>query len=448
MRKKQKEQVENFIGLLKQAHGQLKKIMEKQDFSAALELLEECQNGAIAMGNLIENTEGEGCRTISMLEDYCEEVYQVYEAIESGRYENAGKAYKALRKSLVQIENSVHSDIKVKRVAVFLPYKASMWDSLESVWKAADTDAECDAYVIPVPYYDKNPDGSFKEAHYEGGEYPAYVPVTRYDAFDFEGIHPDMIFIHNPYDEYNYVTSVHPFFYAANLKKFTDNLIYIPYFVLNEVEPGSKRAAEAMENFCMVPGVFHADKVIVQSKAMRQVYIDILAKAAGENSRKLWEKIILGLGSPKFDKVTKGEKEESGLPEEWADILRKPDGKRKKIILYNTSVTALLKYEDRMLKKMESVFQLFRENQSDAVLWWRPHPLIKATIESMRPQLYSEYEKTVRNYLKEGWGIYDDTADLNRAIRLSDAYYGDASSLVQLYQKTGRPIMIQNVNYL
>ena len=66
MRKKQKEQVENFIGLLKQAHGQLKKIMEKQDFSEALELLEECQNGAIAMGNLIENTEGEGCRTISM----------------------------------------------------------------------------------------------------------------------------------------------------------------------------------------------------------------------------------------------------------------------------------------------------------------------------------------------------------------------------------------------
>ena len=47
--------------------------------------------------------------------------------------------------------------IKVWMEAIFLPYKASMWDSLESVWKAADADPECDAYVIPIPYYDKNP---------------------------------------------------------------------------------------------------------------------------------------------------------------------------------------------------------------------------------------------------------------------------------------------------
>ena len=27
---------------------------------------------------------------------------------------------------------------------------------LESVWQAADSDPYCDAYVIPIPYYDKN----------------------------------------------------------------------------------------------------------------------------------------------------------------------------------------------------------------------------------------------------------------------------------------------------
>jgi hypothetical protein len=48
-------------------------------------------------------------------------------------------------------------------------------------------------------------------------------------------------------------------------------------------------------------------------------------------------------------------------------------------------------------------------------------------------------------YLAEGWGIYDDTADLDRAIAISDAYYGDGSSVVQLYQQTGKPVMIQNV---
>lgn len=42
-------------------------------------------------------------------------------------------------------------------------------------------------------------------------------------------------------------------------------------------------------------------------------------------------------------------------------------------------------------------------------------------------------------------GIYDDTADLDRAIVLSDGYYGDSSSIVQLCQNVGMPIMIQNV---
>ena len=35
--------------------------------------------------------------------------------------------------------------------------------------------------------------------------------------------------------------------------------------------------------------------------------------------------------------------------------------------------------------------------------------------------------------------------ELDRAIALSDAYYGDPSSVVHLYKQTGKPIMIQNV---
>ena len=63
----------------------------------------------------------------------------------------------------------------------------------------------------------------------------------------------------------------------------------------------------------------------------------------------------------------------------------------------------------------------------------------------MRPQLRIEYDRIVRKYQEEGWGIYDDSADLDRAIEISDAYYGDSSSVVQLYQQTGKPVMMQNV---
>lgn len=454
MRKKQKEQVENFIKLLRQAHGEIQRKIGRGELTTVSELLEECQQGAIALGNLIESTEGEGAPTIPVLEEYCEQVYQVYGKITDGQSGNRDKLRKvrelcgALQESLALIEKSVCNDIRVRKTVVFLPYKASMWDSLESVWKAADEDPECDAYVIPIPYYDKNPDGSFREEHYEGNDYPDDVPVVRYDAFDFEEIRPDMIFIHNPYDECNFVTSVHPFFYSVNLKKFTDMLVYIPYFILDEVDPENKEAIEGIEHFCLVPGVFHADKVIVQSENMRRIYIEVLTKEAGENSRNLWEEKILGLGSPKFDKIDGGSKEKTEMPEEWRKLIHKPDGSRKKIILYNTSVAAMLKHSEKMLEKMGDVFQIFEENREEVTLWWRPHPLIKATIESMRPQLWRAYGKIVEKYRQEGWGIYDDSPDLSRALKLSDAYYGDASSLVQLCQSMGKPVMLQNVKYL
>lgn len=74
--------------------------------------------------------------------------------------------------------------------------------------------------------------------------------------------------------------------------------------------------------------------------------------------------------------------------------------------------------------------------------------MIQATIESMNPQLWTDYQKLVEEYKAEGWGIYDDSAELDRAIALCDGYYGDYSSLVQLCQKAGKPTMIQNVEVL
>ncbi len=448
MTRAQKKQAEDFLKLLGRAHDGIKRMIETGDDGAALDLLSQCQECAIQMGEIIEAVEGEDFVTIPLIEEYCELAYQVYEKISRNGQVSGNRVNKALRKSLVRMENSVKNDIPERMEVVFLPYKASMWDSLESVWKAADEDPNCDAYVVPIPYYDKNPDGSFREMHYEGGEYPAYVPVTSYQEYDFSMRKPDMIFIHNPYDDCNYVTSVAPEFYSENLKKYTEKLVYIPYFVLGEIDPGNKEAVEGMAHFCTVPGVIHSDVVIVQSENMRKAYIDVLTETAGEKTRPYWEKKILGLGSPKMDKVLESDQEAFELPEEWRRILEKPDGSRKKVILYNTSVTALLKQGDQMLQKMKSVFETFKESVEEVALLWRPHPLIKATIESMRPQLWMDYEKLEEQYREEGWGIYDDSAELNRAIALCDAYYGDGSSLVQLCQKAGKPVMIQNVEIL
>ena len=115
----------------------------------------------------------------------------------------------------------------------------------------------------------------------------------------------------------------------------------------------------------------------------------------------------------------------------------------KRVYFYNTSLNGMLADTDSFLKKMKYVFECF-EGREDVCLLWRPHPLIQATIESMRPQLWLDYQKIVEQFQSEGWGIYDDSVELDRAIALCDAYYGDGSSLVQLCQKAGKPVMIQD----
>lgn len=160
----------------------------------------------------IDEIEGEGTSAVKELEYYCELAYQIYEKILQGEDVNPRKLYKLLNKSYTNISNKIKYDIVEKKEIVFLPYMASMWDSLESVWKRASEDPKVEAIVIPIPYYDKNSDGTLGNVHYEGSQFPDYVPIIHFDDYNFKANHPDEIYIHNPYDDMNTVTSVHPFF--------------------------------------------------------------------------------------------------------------------------------------------------------------------------------------------------------------------------------------------
>ena len=165
----------------------------------------------------------------------------------------------------------------------------------------------------------------------------------------------------------------------------------------------------------------------------------------GHFDRKKLEDKILALGSPKFDRVRSMSRDKIKVPDDWLRLIEKSDGTWKKIVLYNTSVNAFFKYNEKMLTKIQSVMDKFKEARDKVVLLWRPHPLVAGALQSLRPELLAEYERLVERYRKEGYGIYDDSADVDRAIVLSDAYYGDYSSLVQLYQETGKPVMIEDV---
>lgn len=443
-----KKEVLKMISTLIQANDTSIKIM-KEEPEAVIEMLIQCQEAAFLLGSFIETLDEQYIHLVKVLEDYCENIYQMSEVLSN---EDICKSlYKKIKIQLLELNHEIQTSMPDdKKEVVFLPYKASMWDSLESIWKKMSQDENVEVYVIPIPYFDKNSDGSFRKEYYEGDLYPKYVPITKYEEYDFEQRKPDLIFIHNPYDECNMVTSVHPFFYAKNLRSFTEQLIYIPYFILEEINPKDKESINKIRDFCITPGVLYADKVIVQSEDMRQIYINVLTEISGDTKeiREYWEKKIDGSGSPKVDKVLNTKKEELEIPNSWLSLIQKSNGDWKRIIFYNTSVGALLDSNEKMLRKIEDVFRIFERNKEEVTLLWRPHPLMESTLTSMRPQLWEQYKKLREQYIKEGWGIYDDTPDLDRAIVLSDMYYGDSSSITTLCKKCNKKVMIQDYLHL
>lgn len=298
--------VRDFLPLFHEAHEEIRSSLERGDVQAALGILGECQNVAVELGTMIEGEKGEGHSTVRVLEQYCEAVFQLYERLgEEGADGTIGKEgnLSVLASLTSRLSDSIEHDLKEKREVVFLPYKVSLWGAMESVWRAAVEDGDTTSVtVIPIPYYYKDAYGRVKseEPHYETA-YPDDVPVVSYEDYNFEVHHPDIIVIQCPYDEYNYGLSVHPFFYAKNLKKYTDKLAYIPPLVMDEIGPGAERARKTLKSFCNMPGVVHADMVIVQSEQMKEVYVELLTEFAGEDTRGIWEEKILGLGSPAYD---------------------------------------------------------------------------------------------------------------------------------------------------
>lgn len=420
----------SMAGLQEEMYRAIEESVEKRNSDDQGEelsgVLADAQEGAISMGNMVEALCGEGTDTVRELEDYCETLYQMSQA--SGLIDGQKKLLSQMQEHLRKIRHFLEKDVPDKREVVFLPYKVSMWDSLESVWMAAKEDKDADVYVIPIPYYDRNPDGTFREEHYEGELFPDYVEITHYDDYNFELRRPEMVFIHNPYDDGNYVTSVHPFFYSKNLKNFTEKLVYIPYYVWD--------GEGVAEHVMMVKALLYVDYIIVQNEREKEEYIRQFETIfpGFDLARKL-----LPLGSPKTDKVRSLNRESVEVPEEW-----KEKAKGKKVIFYNTSVNSLLQGNELYLKKVKEVIRFFAERE-DAVLLWRPHPLIEATLLSTRSELYEMYMEIKNQFIREDIGIFDNTSDMYPAIGLSDAYYGDWSSVVWLYKETGKPVLIQNV---
>ncbi|WP_188399499.1 hypothetical protein [Sporomusa sp. GT1] len=332
-------------------------------------------------------------------------------------------------KLLQMAATELQQEGKAKKEILFLPYKASMWDSLESIWLAAREDEEhCDVYVVPIPYCDRNPDGTAAKWHYEANLLPDYVPVTDYREYDVAERRPDAIYIHNPFDGCNLVTSVDSRYYSQELKKHTDMLVYVPYFILGKEWP---------ESHVQLPCYQYMDKMVVPQENMqiRMTQGQLLDACLHDY---IPAKKLVPLGSPKADRVFFCEKNKK-IPNAWEKVIR-----GKKVILYNTSLSSVLRFGEQALQKMKLIFASFARHKEIELLW-RPHPLMTATLKSMRPELYAKYKALEKEFVTKRLGVLDETPDINMAVAIADAYLGEStSSVVHLFGIAGKPVFFTN----
>ena len=81
MRKAQKQEVLEFIDSLHQAHTEVKDALQQHKYDVAQNMLGECQEFAVSLGETIEEIEGEGHISVSHVEEYCETLFWAFQEI-------------------------------------------------------------------------------------------------------------------------------------------------------------------------------------------------------------------------------------------------------------------------------------------------------------------------------------------------------------------------------
>ena len=333
--------------------------------------------------------------------------------------------------------------VQIQREVLILPYRASSWKNIEAVWRQERADKTCHVTVILPPYYEKNAFGKMGEMHDESGLLPDYVEVTPYDAYDFEHMLPDVIYTQNPYDECNYTTSVHPFFYARNLRKYTDKLVYIPWFTMRDVNVDNGKVNQTMKYFCTVPGVVLADEVWLPSKSAKEAYVRKLTAFAGEDTKRVWEDKIhvheVPVCSSDYSNIFEK------LPITWKQIIQPGNTIRKQIILYDISSASFVQGRECALQKLKETLEFFEGKRDTVALIWRRNMVTEDVLSALEPEIYKQYQEMVAEYKKAAWGIFDENLSYRQEVELADAYYGDAGYVSRYMETLEKPVLLQKI---
>ena len=360
--------------------------------------------------------------------------------VDINKYTDDYRNYNQFKNKIEEIRiDKEKKDYKDKKMVVFMPFKAKYWNMMAGLWKEYERSGEYTLIAIPAPYYYKNIDGTVEKFN-DDKQYPEYVKIVSPENFDFDNEYVEKIIIQNPYDSYNATTTVHPQFYAKKLAMCTKELIYIPYFETEEINPSDMRAYVSMDSYVTMPGVVYSDKVIVQSEGIKALYVKKLSEYFGEETRDIWNTKIIGNGKH-YIEMENSDSKYDDIPEKWKGYIKKSDGSYKKVILYFICTNDVLENGHRVFDKIKRSMDTFLEYEDSVVPLMMFESNIDEILQMDNPELLEDYNEIKMNFTQY---IVNEN-ELDKAMNLFDAFYGDAGSEAQLCRNSGKPVMIQNV---
>lgn len=375
------------------------------------------QEVAISIGTLAEEIRPRAVgklKCVKLLEEFCEFLYNC--CLTNSLDDNLETS----RSIVLNIIASLKTEILEYKNVVFICFKPDAWKYYDEAYKNALHQPYTDVYVVPVPYYYKAYDGRLIGENFIKEGYPEDIILCDYASLNLEEIHPDVIYIQNPYDEWNPVMTLPQDYYTINLKNNCEKLVYIPWFRTNDFDESDERQFHNMDKYVLMPGVVYADEIWLWSEMIRKTYIKKLCGWLGDSSREIFENKIL----------VKNENNQAVIFEE---------GKRcSKRLLYHIELCSFTQF-DAIMDKIDKYIDIMIKADID-IVWYQDKEFEKC-LKKLMPEQYEKYVDRRKAAMRGNIIVTDKLEKIETSY---DAYYGDVCYIPILMQYCGKPVLIAN----
>ena len=243
---------------------------------------------------LVQNYADVSMRTAGLLQELYQKLFSLYQTVQKQDVSKQARLIQETQAIVQQVQQKIQEEIIRPVEVLFLPFKSCGWERLQPLYDYFRRQPGVRTYVMPIPWYRRNEVFEFPDVPiYEGKEISEKVDIIPLNDM-FLPVHtPDIVITQNAYDQYGIGFTVSPQYYTEKILTYAGELVYTPWFDIDDVLPEHQGAWSVAYSYTDMPGVVRADKVIVPSYSMRYSYIEHLTEFAGSDTWKHWDQTVL-----------------------------------------------------------------------------------------------------------------------------------------------------------